>query len=230
MLKVNDLVVNYAQNKVLDKLQLTCEQGAIHGILGMNGAGKTTLFRTIYGFKKPMSGELLFHNKIIAKTDISFMETDSYFYPFMKGYEYLELLSDSGQKFSIIKWNELFELPLNDFIDTYSTGMKKKLAFMGMMAMNRPILILDEPFNGVDIESNEKMLQTIERLRQTDKTILIASHIIESLTRVCDKIHYLKHGLIAAVYDKTDFPKLETELQDMVKGKIDTALEDLLGR
>jgi len=114
------------------------------------------------------------------------------------------------------------------FVENYSTGMKKKLAFIGVIAMDRPILILDEPFNGVDIESNEKILQLLIRLKSTNKIIIIASHIIESLTRICDKINLLENGVIKTTYEKNEFSILENELKDKIKLKIDEALDGLI--
>ncbi|HFB99864.1 MAG TPA: ABC transporter ATP-binding protein [Phaeodactylibacter sp.] len=224
MLEIKNIEVAYGKNKILKGVHLSLSEGKIHGILGVNGAGKTTLFNTIYGFKKSSSGSILYQSQPLKNHDIGFLETSCYFYPLMTGAEYLELLSKGNDNFSIKKWNKLFELPLNEYVENYSTGMKKKLAFIGVVAMNRPILILDEPFNGVDIESNEKILQLLLRLQSTGKIIIIASHIIESLTRICDDISLLENGIIKTTFQKSDFHILEKELKDKVKTKIDDLL------
>ena len=227
MLEIKNLKVAYGKKEILKDLHLTASAGMIHGVLGINGAGKTTLFNTIYGFKKPNAGTISFGNQVLKNDDIGFLETACYFYPLMTGMEYLNLLGDKNKDFSIEKWNELFGLPLNEYVENYSTGMKKKLAFIGVIAMDRKILILDEPFNGVDIESNEKILQLLIRLKSTDKIIIIASHIIESLTRICDRINLLEGGVIKTIYEKQDFSILEKDLKDKVKIKIDEALDGL---
>jgi len=228
MVEIKKLAVSYGKNEVLKNVNLTFATGMIHGILGINGAGKTTLFNTIYGFKKSNAGSAQFQNRTIQNGDIGFMETSCYFYPLMTGLEYLKLLGIQNQDFDLNKWNELFELPLHEYVENYSTGMKKKLAFIGVMAMDRPILILDEPFNGVDIESNEKLLQLLIRLKSTKKIIIIASHIIESLTRICDQINLLESGMIKTTFEKNEFPILEKELKDSIKLKIDDVLEGLV--
>lgn len=228
MLEIKNIKVSYGEKEVLRNVSFQCDTNKIHGILGVNGAGKTTLFKTIYGFKKADAGTRLFQNRSIENQDVSFMETSCYFYPLMTGMEYLQLLGIENQNFSIEKWNELFELPLHEYVENYSTGMKKKLAFIGVMAMDRSILILDEPFNGVDIESNEKILQILARLKSTNKIILIASHIIESLTRICDHIHLLENGVITKSYEKNEFSILEKQLKEKVELKIGDALEDLI--
>lgn len=228
MLEIKNLAVSYGKNEVLKNVNLTFASGMIHGVLGINGAGKSTLFNTIYGFKKPNAGSAQFQNRTIQNGDIGFMETSCYFYPMMTGFEYLKLLGIQNQDFDINKWNELFELPLHEYVENYSTGMKKKLAFIGVIAMDRPILILDEPFNGVDIESNEKLLQLLIRLKSTNKIIIIASHIIESVTRICDRINLLENGIIKTTFEKAEFPILEKELKDSIKLKIDDVLEGLV--
>ena len=224
MLEIKNLNVSYGKNEVLKNINLIFEAGMIHGVLGVNGAGKSTLFNTVYGFKKPNAGSIQFLKRTITNEDIGYMETSSYFYPLITGFEYLKLLGAQNQDFDIEKWNKLFELPLFDYVENYSTGMKKKLAFIGIIAMDRSILILDEPFNGVDIESNEKLLQLLVRLKSTNKIIMISSHIIESLTRICDRISLIEHGLIKTTFEKNEFPILEKELKDSIKLKIDDVL------
>lgn len=227
MLNIRNLKAGYNQTLVLDGLNLNCQAGQIHGILGMNGAGKTTLFRSIYGFLKPVGGELSFNDQPLSFKDIGYLETENYFYPFIKAYEYLQVLATNTDEALIHKWNNLFDLPLDELVDNYSTGMKKKLAFMGILLLGRPILILDEPFNGVDIESNEKIIQILERLRASNKTILISSHIIQSLTKLSDTINYLNNAQIEKTYQRSEFGILEDKLTEMVKTKISKSLEEL---
>ncbi len=228
MLKINNLSVSFGDHKVLNGLNLECNKGELHGVLGMNGAGKTTLFRTIYGFKKKDSGDCIFENGPVKSQKIGFLETENYYYSYMKGQEYLDLLSGTDNHFDVEKWNQFFNLPLDDLIDTYSTGMKKKLAFLGTMALDRSILIFDEPFNGVDVESNEKIFQILDRLKKHGKIILLSSHILSSLTNICDKISYLKGGVIAKTYGRDEFSMLESELREMVQQNINQTLNDLL--
>ena len=227
MLSIRNLKAGYSKDFVLDGLDLTCQAGQIHGILGMNGAGKTTLFRSVYGFLKPVAGEMTYKGGPLSFKDIGYLETENYFYPYIKAYEYLQVLATNTDEALIDKWNKLFELPLDELVDNYSTGMKKKLAFMGILLLDRPILILDEPFNGVDIESNEKIIQILQRLRESNKTILISSHIIQSLTKLCDTINYLNNAQIEKTYQRSEFDILEDKLTEMVKTKISKSLEEL---
>ncbi|MEL6987293.1 MAG: ATP-binding cassette domain-containing protein [Bacteroidota bacterium] len=208
---------------VLDGLNLNIALNSIHGILGPNGAGKTTFFKLLSGVMNPIAGSITYHDRPIEKENIAFLETSNYFYPFMKGKEYLQLLNKQNKDLS--QWNELFELPLEDLIENYSTGMKKKLAFLGVLLLDKPILILDEPFNGVDIESNEKLFHIIQSLAQHGKTIIISSHILSSLTGICHQISRLEEGKVERTYELDTFEELgermRVKARNAVEGRMD---------
>jgi len=228
MLQIKDLSVSYGKNHVLKNVNLEFSTGEVHGILGMNGAGKTTLFRTIYGFKKKDKGTCIFDGKNIDSKSIALLETSPFFYSYMKGKEYLEIVAAKNPTFNIEKWNRIFDLPLDDLIDTYSTGMKKKLAFIANISLDRPVMILDEPFSGVDVESNEKIYQIIQRLKSQGKTIIISSHILESFMGICDKISVLKAGNIERTFQKDDFQILKSELKEEVRKGMEGVLNELI--
>ncbi len=227
MFKINNLSVNYHKDVVLNELNMDFLPGEIHGILGMNGAGKTTLFNSICGIKSIDSGTCHYNGKWISSDDISFMQTSTYFYPYMQGIEYLQLLGGSNPDFDPHHWNKIFELPLNQLIENYSTGMKKKLVFIGVLAQNKPVIILDEPFNGVDIESNEKIIQILEYLRKKGAIILLSSHIIHTLTDCCDKVSYLKNGQFSKTYTKEDFSDLKELIKELVSQDVADVIAEL---
>lgn len=227
MLNIKNLTVSYQKDRILNQLNIKFLPGEIHGVLGMNGAGKSTFFNSICGLKSIDSGECLYNNKWITSNQIAFMQTHTYFYPYMKGIEYLNLVGKQNPDFDPFYWNKIFELPLNQLVENYSTGMKKKLVFIGVLVQNRPILILDEPFNGVDIESNEKIIQILEHLRKKGRIILLSSHIIHSLTDCCDKVSYLKHGRFARTYQKTEFNSLQMLVKELVSQDVANVLSSL---
>jgi ABC-2 type transport system ATP-binding protein len=220
MLDIQSLDVSYSKKQVLHQLNLKAEKGAIHGILGRNGAGKTTLFRTIFGFKKPLAGSITLEGRPLEQKSIAFLETENYFYPYMKGLEYLQLIHNDAE--AIERYNKLFQLPLDQFASEYSTGMKKKLALIGALLLDRPLLILDEPFNGVDLESNEKICLLLERLK-ADKYLLVSSHILGTLTSICDRISVLDEGKILKTWERKEFEVLEKELKEEIQAKMDQA-------
>ena len=220
MLELKDIAVDFDQ-PVLKGIDLTVRQQAIHGLLGKNGAGKTTLFRTVYGLIKPKRGTINIPGNLNRKDTISFLESEPYFYPYMKGHEYLKLISPEYSKIEF--WNDIFQLPLNRFARDYSTGMKKKLAFMALLLQDKKVWILDEPFNGVDFETNEKMSQII--LKAADKKIiLIASHIIDKLIQICHSISVLDQGKISHSIPKEGFG----QLTEMLRNEINNSISDKL--
>jgi ABC-2 type transport system ATP-binding protein len=228
MIKTTALFVSYGSNEVLKGISMEVETKTIHGLVGLNGSGKTTLLNTLYGLKKADSGEIKVVSGGTNKSQIGYLETQNYFYPRITGMEYLRLISHQNRGFEIDRWNELVELPLFRLIDEYSTGMKKKLAMFGVISLNKPILILDEPFNGIDLETVYKIKSLLIKLREQGKTILITSHILESLTNLCDCISYLNRGLIEFTLGSEDFSNLETRIFSLHKEKIEQQLIGLV--
>ena len=131
--------------------------------------------------------------------------------------------------YDIDNWNKLFLLPLDIIIDSYSTGMKKKLALMGILKQDKPIMILDEPFNGLDIETCRIIRQILLKLKERNKTIIITSHIIETLTNLCDDIHYLENGKIKYSKSKSDFKEFEQEIFASIENKNEELINELIG-
>ncbi len=226
MLKIEQLSAHYGKKEVLKDFNLQCEQGTIHGILGRNGAGKTTFFKCLYGLIGRSGGHLSFDSRPIENGMIAYLETQNYFYPFLKGREYLELTTLQNKQFDIDAWNKFFDLPLEELAENYSTGMKKKLALLGTIGQQRPILLLDEPFNGVDFETVETIYIILNHLREKGKTILLTSHVLPTLTEVCDQISWLKAGQIETSFEKTGFEDLKTK----IKAEFQQGMEGVLAQ
>ena len=158
-----------------------------------------------------------YYGKQLQKKSISYLVTENYFYSNITGKEYLDLFKNPH--FDIEQWNKLFDLPLNKIIDGYSTGMKKKLALLGILKQDKSIMILDEPFNGLDIETCRIIRMILLRLKEKGKTIIITSHIIETLTNLCDYIHYLKDGVINQSVDESGFAQFERDVFHVIESK-----------
>lgn len=228
MISIKDLSVSYKKNEqVIQDLNLQMQGNCIHGIVGLNGAGKTTLLNAMFGLKKSNKGEMLSSDEKLSKKLISYLPTESYFYSNITGREYLALFKNTD--FDIEKWNTLFLLPLDKVIDAYSTGMKKKLALMGILKLDKPILILDEPFNGLDIETSRIIRSILLKLKEKGKTIVVTSHIIETLTNMCDEIHYLESGNIKYSVAKPDFKEFEDRIFLSIENKNQELIDDLMG-
>lgn len=206
MLEIRDLSVSFKDKNVLRGLNLKVEEGSVIGLLGKNGAGKTTLFESLYQNQKYI-GEILWHKEKLQRKSISYLETENYFYPYITGKEYLEYFSQHKEN-SLKELTEKFRLPLNKFVQDYSSGMKKKIALMGMLMLDKPINILDEPFNGVDFEGVHILYEIIRELKDKNKIVVISSHIIETLFHTCDKIAILEDGIIRNIFERLEFDQL----------------------
>jgi ABC-2 type transport system ATP-binding protein len=227
MITIENLSISYGKEKrVIDALELTITKGTINGIVGLNGAGKTTLLNAMYGLKSIETGGIKWNGEKITKKAVSFLVTEPYFYSNITGNEYLSLFKNNH--FDTKKWNELFLLPLDQIIDEYSTGMKKKLAILSVIKQDKPIFILDEPFNGLDIETCRIIRSIVLGLKEKNKTIIITSHIIETLTNLCDYIHYLEAGKIKYCKEKNEFKEFERELFEDLEKKSIKLITELL--
>ncbi|MBK6347809.1 MAG: ATP-binding cassette domain-containing protein [Bacteroidales bacterium] len=217
MITIQNLDFSYGKSPVIKNLNWQLETGKIHGLVGLNGAGKSTLFNLIAGWLKPSNGTIMYNEIRLDRSICALMETNPQFYPMIKGQEYLDVFKLKNNQFDISAWNNIFKLPLNEVVDNYSTGMKKRLDLMGILAMNREILILDEPFNGLDFEAVRLVQQVLPLLASKGKTIIISSHIAESLTAVCNSISLLRNGEIGLQIRKDSFANL-SEMIDLHGG------------
>ncbi|PIY32675.1 MAG: hypothetical protein COZ08_06595, partial [Bacteroidetes bacterium CG_4_10_14_3_um_filter_42_6] len=181
---------------------------------------------TLYGLKKPDAGEIRRDGSPLTKKQMSYLVTENFFYSNITGREYLGLFKN--QAFDEDKWNQLFLLPLDQIIDGYSTGMKKKLALLGILKQDKLIMILDEPFNGLDIETCRVIRSILLRLREKGKTIVITSHIIETLTNLCDFIHFLEKGVIKISHGKAGFNAFEREIFESIENRNVQMIDDLM--
>lgn len=227
MLNCSNIHVAYREKQVLTGLNFIAPIGEITGIVGLNGTGKTTLLNTIYGTVKSQQGTINFNNKPLEAGTIAYLETHNFFYQRITGGEYLQLFRIQHPNFDIEEWNKVFRLPLNKLVDTYSTGMKKKLAFMGILSLNRPIIMLDEPFNGLDLETNETLKSILEILRSKQKTIIVTSHILDTLTTTCDSIHYLNNGIIEQKFEAPNYEPLKKLLAKFAYSELESLVDGL---
>jgi ABC-2 type transport system ATP-binding protein len=211
MISITDLTAGYGGEPVLKGLTANLVSNKIHGLVGLNGSGKTTLLRVLFGQIKAESGFVRINGNVPGRKYAAFLESDNYFYHNITGFEYLSLFVQQTVD-SVQPWLDIFSLPGNKFIDEYSTGMKKKLAFIVAVISGRPVLLLDEPFNGLDMESARIVSLVLEQLRNNGKTIIITSHILGSLTELCDSILFLKNGITGKTFDGNSPLEIEKEV------------------
>ncbi len=221
MIKITNLSKSFGKKTVLNNLSIEFQRGKICGIIGENGAGKTTLFRCIAGLES-FDGEIV--SQISPHKDhLGYLTAEPFFFSMITGEEYIRLLCNArNKKLPELDKNNIFDLPLNQYITTYSTGMRKKLALLAVLLQGNDILILDEPFNGIDLNGSIILTEILHRLKELGKTVIISSHIFSTLSDTCDEIHILREGTITQTVERENFYLLEKEMKDTVeKGRIE---------
>lgn len=218
MLEIKNLSFSFGQKVIYDQLNMTFPISSITGLIGKNGVGKTTLFRILTKVYRSQGGEVTFNGQAVVPNMISFLPTDPYFYPYMKGNEYLDIVAkDPNELIQSRVFASQLDLPLDELIDNYSTGMKKKIAFAAIFAQSRPIVILDEPYNGVDLESNEAIKYIIHQYAK-DRMVILSSHILSTITDISDRIYHLQDAKTVSCHPKESFETfamaMKTQLMD----------------
>lgn len=212
MIKVDSLSKSYGKKKILDQIHLTFEPGKVYGVVGRNGAGKTTLFKCLLALEN-------FEGKVecslgVLKNITGYLPTDPYFLSYLTGKEYLQLMCNARNiKIESFTHKNIFNLPLHQYANTYSTGMKKKLALTGILLQKNEVFILDEPNNGVDIESNLVINEVIQRLKELNKTVILSSHIFSTLEENCDILYYINDGSVSEAIEKGQFSTIASQLK-----------------
>jgi ABC-2 type transport system ATP-binding protein len=228
MLEIKNLNITLGDKAVLQDLTLSLASGNVHGIIGLNGAGKTTLFNTLNALVKPVSGKILWQEEPLKYTEIAYLETSNFFYHNLTGREYLNVFPKTNSNFNLSVFQDLLQLPLDTLVSGYSTGMKKKLALLAILQQDKAIYVLDEPFNGLDLESNRTLEMIIHLLREKGKTVLVSAHILEPLLHTCDQIHLLQKGSFTQTFEKDQFDgireKLFSQLDIELRNQLSTAL------
>ena len=209
-LDLRDVRKAYGRKPVLRGVDLSLPAGQITGLVGVNGAGKTTLLRCLCGFETH-------EGSIDAPDDLSarlgYLPTAPAFPSYVTGREYLRLcLRARRLPVSDLDAANAFALPLDDYATAYSTGMAKKLAFTALVLQGNDVLVLDEPFNGVDLAGNLLLTAALRRLRGRGATVLVTSHLLETLTGLCDRVAVLEGGEVTRVYAADEYVALGAAL------------------
>lgn len=206
IIKIENLSLTLSKQEILKNVNISFEEGKIHGIIGKNGSGKSMLFKCICGFVKPQTGTITVDGKVIGK-DVDFPEDTGIlieapgFIPYYSGYKNLKILADLNRKISNEEIHKAMETVGLDstskkYVKKYSLGMKQRLGIAQAIMENPHILILDEPMNGLDKHGIADMRELFMKLKESGKTILLTSHNFEDIQILCDDICEMDLGEI----------------------------------
>lgn len=234
MLKLINVSKSYKNKLAIDNVSLEIEKGEIFGFIGHNGAGKTTTIKSIVGIHDFEKGDILINshsiktNPIECKQEIAYIPDNPDLYEFLTGIQYLNFIADifkveklARQKL-IQRYSRDFEIEkyLGSVISSYSHGMKQKLAIISALIHTPKILILDEPFVGLDPKASFTLKEIMREFCDNGGCIFFSTHVLEVAEKICDKIAIIKGGKILA-YGTTEEVKGEKSLENMFMELID---------
>lgn len=228
MLKIEHLTKIYGEKRAVDDLSLHIRPGEIYGFIGHNGAGKTTTIKACCGILQYESGEIevdglsVREHPLECKKKIAYIPDNPDLYEFMTGIQYLNFVSDifgvsaEERKQRIRSYGDAFELTddLSQPVSEYSHGMKQKLAIISALVHQPRLLIMDEPFVGLDPKASHLLKLMMRELCDSGSAIFFSTHVLEVAEKLCDKVAIIKAGRL-----------VRSGTMDEVKG--DTSLEDV---
>lgn len=208
MLKINHLTKTYGEKKAVDDLNLHINPGEIYGFIGHNGAGKTTTLKSVVGILQFDQGEILVDGKSIqtdplaCKREIAYIPDNPDLYDYMTGIKYLNFIADvfgvsaEDRQTRIRKYADLFELTadLAQPIAAYSHGMKQKLAIIAAWLHQPKLIIMDEPFVGLDPKASHLLKGMMRDVCDAGGAIFFSTHVLEVAEKLCDKVAIIKGG------------------------------------
>ena len=228
MLKIEHLTKTYGEKKAVEDLNLHIKPGEIYGFIGHNGAGKTTTLKAVVGILQFDAGEIRIDGKSIqtdplaCKRDIAYIPDNPDLYDYMTGIKYLNFIADifgvsaADRQERIRKYADLFELTedLAQPISAYSHGMKQKLAIIAAWLHQPKLIIMDEPFVGLDPKAAHQLKGMMREVCDEGGAIFFSTHVLEVAEKLCDKVAIIKGGRL-----------IRSGTMEEVKG--DESLEDV---
>ena len=213
MLKIENLTKQYDEKKAVDDLSLHICPGEIYGFIGHNGAGKTTTLKACAGILQFDAGEIMIdgisikNEPLACKKEIAYIPDNPDIYPNLRGIDYLNFICDiyevneEERNTLIKKYADKFLLTssLGDIISSYSHGMKQKLVIISALIHKPSLIILDEPFVGLDPKSTKDVKDIMKGLCKENVTFFFSSHVLEVVEKLCDEVAIIKDGKILEV-------------------------------
>ena len=207
MLQANNLSKKYNGRTALDHVNVEMGDGKIYAFLGPNGSGKTTFMKIIASLTKQSEGELLLDGEALSiksRADVAYLPTETHAYPFMTVGEFGEYYKTFFKDFDEIRyksWVERMKIPFRTPFKVLSSGMDKKVRVAATLAREAKILILDEPFNGVDLLAREEIEKMILEVMSDGRTIILSSHLVEEVESYVNFALFFNEGRLLAMED-----------------------------
>lgn len=207
MLQASNLSKKYNGRTALDHVNVEMGDGKIYAFLGPNGSGKTTFMKIIASLTKQSEGELLLDGKALSiksRAEVAYLPTETHAYPFMTVGEFGEYYKTFFKDFDEIRyksWVERMKIPFRTPFKVLSSGMDKKVRVAATLAREAKVLILDEPFNGVDLLAREEIEKMILEVMSDDRTIILSSHLVEEVESYVNFALFFNEGRLLAMED-----------------------------
>ena len=213
MIEIKNVTKKYGSNVALKDVSFTVNDGEIFAFIGHNGAGKTTLIKAIVGIHKFDEGDILINGKSIkdrpveCKKEMAFVPDNPELYEQMKAIDFINFVCDiyevpqDVREKNIKKYAKMFEIEdkLNDTIESFSHGMKQKVSLISALAHNPKILIMDEPFVGLDPKAVFDVKEVMNEMIKEGKTIFFSTHILDVAEKLCSRVAIIKKGELVKV-------------------------------
>ena len=211
MIEIKNVSKTYnGKKKALKDVSFTVNNGEIFAFIGHNGAGKTTMIKSLIGILDFEEGEILINKKsikddpIACKKEMAYVPDNPDLYENMKAIDFINFVCDmyevpqTERTKKIEKYAKMFEMQdkLNDDISSFSHGMKQKIALIAALAHNPEVLIMDEPFVGLDPKAVYDMKEVMHEMAKKKKTIFFSTHILDVAEKLCDRVAIIKNGQI----------------------------------
>lgn len=229
MLKIENFTKIYKGNKrAVDNLNIEVEAGDIYGFIGHNGAGKTTTMKSVVGALDFEEGDIFINNVSIRENPIFCKSVTSYIpdnpdiYEYLTGIQYLNFVGDifkvkkDDREKLIEKYSDMFEISSNlgDLISSYSHGMKQKLVIISALVHKPKLLIMDEPFVGLDPKASHSFKEIMSELCENGSAIFFSTHVLDVAEKLCNKVAIIRGGKLVASGNINDVIK-DKSLEDV---------------
>ena len=228
MIEIKNVTKKHGDKEAIKNISFDIKDGEIFGFIGHNGAGKTTMIKSLVGILNFDNGDIIINNKsikedsIACKLEMAYVPDNPDLYENMTAIDFINFVCDMYEteenirKENIEKYSKMFEMEnkLNDYISSFSHGMKQKVALIAALSHNPKVLIMDEPFVGLDPKAVFDIKSVMKEMTKEGKTIFFSTHILDVAEKLCDRVAIIKNGKIVKIGEMKEI-KGDTSLEEV---------------